>query len=319
MTIRKALLNCAATVLSPPGRRGRLLILIYHRVLPEPDPMRPDEVDAGKFEWQMKLMSESFKVMPLSEACRALDDGALPARAACITFDDGYADNADIAVPILKKLGLHATFFIATGFLNGGRMWNDTVIEAIRMANGSGLDLLDVGLGQWKIESMTQRSNAARNLIYKLRHLEFDTRLEKVKAVELRVGGRLPDTLMLTTEKLRYIADQGMEIGAHTVNHPILTRLDNERAVEEIVESKSHLERMTGIPVNLFAYPNGKPDTDYDQRHVTMVKDSGFNAAVSTHWGAARAGNDLYQLPRFSPWQNTPEQFYQALVRNYFR
>jgi peptidoglycan/xylan/chitin deacetylase (PgdA/CDA1 family) len=72
--------------------------------------------------------------------------GALPERAAAITFDDGYADNFTRALPLLREQGLPATFFVATGFLDGGRMWNDTISEAIRRCNEDVVDLSAIGL-----------------------------------------------------------------------------------------------------------------------------------------------------------------------------
>lgn len=318
MGISQAFLNCASSIISPSGHRGRLLILIYHRVLQLPDPMRPGEVDAEMFEWQMQLMLERFNVIPLSAAYQKLQEGKLPSRAACITFDDGYADNADIAVPILKNYGLQATFFVSSGFLDGGRMWNDTVIEAVRRTKETKLDLTDINLGCWVVGSMEQRAKVGDILVKKLRHIGFDDRMERVNGLETLVGEDLPANLMLTTEKLRYMSAEGMEIGAHTVNHPILTCLDDERAKWEIGESKIRLEEITGCPVDLFAYPNGRPEVDYDQRHVEMVRNAGYSAAVSTHWGAAKKSSDMYQLPRFTPWHSTPEGFHQALVRSYF-
>ncbi|WP_163360867.1 polysaccharide deacetylase family protein, partial [Escherichia coli] len=81
-----------------------------------------------------------FNVLPLDEAAQRLKDGSLPARAAALSFDDGYADNHDIALPLLQKHGLPCSFFIATGFLDGGRMWNDTLIESIRLSTKPLLD-----------------------------------------------------------------------------------------------------------------------------------------------------------------------------------
>ena len=90
----------------------------------------PGEPDAQRFEQIAAFLARCFRVMPLPDAIDALQRGCLPAAAACITFDDGYADNLEVAAPILRKHGLSATFFIATGFTGGGRMFNDTVIEA---------------------------------------------------------------------------------------------------------------------------------------------------------------------------------------------
>ena len=318
MGLRRTFLKYVTAALSPSGPKGRLLILIYHRVAREVDPMRPKELDARGFQWQMELMANYFNVLPLSEACQRLEYGELPERAACITFDDGYADNAEVALPILKHCGMPATFFIASGFLNGGRMWNDTIIEVMRKSPSPGIDLSVFGLGQVETCTYQQRHGAAISLIDKLKHMDFDVRKEKVTSLEALVDDELPSNLMMTSGQVRGLVDAGMEVGGHTVNHPILARLDDAKAFNEIRDGKKDLEEITGCPVTLFAYPNGKPGQDYDHRHVTMVKEAGFSAAVCTQWGASRADSDRFQLPRFTPWHTTPPAFHLALVRSYF-
>ena len=106
--------------LSPSGTRARLSILIFHRVLPEPDPLAPELPDRVRFEQILQWLKSWLNVLPLDQAVRRLSTGTLPERAASITFDDGYADNCTVALPLLLKHGLPATFFIATGFLDGG-------------------------------------------------------------------------------------------------------------------------------------------------------------------------------------------------------
>src|SRR5205085_1443710 len=117
-----------------------------HRVLADPDPLFPEEVGAPDFDAQMSILKRWFNVLPLKEALARLREGRLPMRAACITFDDGYADNATVAAPILRRHGLPATFFIATDFIDGGEMWNDTVIDTVRRAPGDSLDARALGL-----------------------------------------------------------------------------------------------------------------------------------------------------------------------------
>src|SRR5206468_3278604 len=130
--------------LSPQGARGRLTVLIFHRVLPEFDPLMPDVHDAHQFDAVCRSLRRWFHVMPLDLAARRLAERSLPARSLAITFDDGYADNLEVALPILLRHGLTATFFVSTGFLDGGRMWNDTVIEAVRRTAHQELDLRDI-------------------------------------------------------------------------------------------------------------------------------------------------------------------------------
>jgi peptidoglycan/xylan/chitin deacetylase (PgdA/CDA1 family) len=296
-----------------------LSILIYHRVIREPDPLLPDIVCAADFESQMSLLDRWFRVLPLREAVERLRSGSLPARAACVTFDDGYADNAEIALPILKKRGVPATFFVAADFIDGGRMWNDTVIETIRRAPGPSLDAGALGLGALDLSTLDARREAIAALISALKYLQGQERQERVADISSAVAGELPAALMMTRAQVRALQANGMEIGAHTLSHPILAKLDAERAEFEIAESKRRLESMTGAPVRVFAYPNGKPGKDYLPEHVAMVKRSGFDAAVSTAWGVARLGSDVFQLPRFTPWDQAPGRFLLRLFANTFR
>ncbi len=125
----------------------RLSVLVYHRVLSAPDPLRPGEPTVEEFEARMRWLASNYNVMPLIEAVRGVRANRLPKRALSITFDDGYADNHDLALPVLRKLGLPATFFVTTGYLDGGCMFNDVVIEAVRRARTE-LDLRDLGFGR---------------------------------------------------------------------------------------------------------------------------------------------------------------------------
>lgn len=295
-----------------------LSILIYHRVIPEPDPLLPDEICAKDFDWQLAVLDRWFRVLPLPEAVARLRAGTLPVRAACVTFDDGYADNVSAALPLLRKRGVHATFFLASAFLSGGRMWNDTVIETVRRARKSALDGRPAGLGTLDIATPDQRCQTIERLLGSLKYLPLEERQRRAEELAAAAGGDLPRDLMMTPAGARQLCDSGMEIGAHTVNHPILAKVDHDRARREIEDSRTRLEEMTGSRVRLFAYPNGKPRIDYTQEHVDIVRNLGFDAAVSTAHGVARRTSDLFQLPRFTPWDRTPGRFLMRLVHNTF-
>jgi peptidoglycan/xylan/chitin deacetylase (PgdA/CDA1 family) len=279
-----------------------LSILAYHRVLPEPDPLLRGEPGAAEFERRMRWVKANFNVLSLGEAVRALREDRLPRRALSITFDDGYADNYKVALSILLDLRLPATFFVATGFLDGGCMFNDVAIEALRAAPGPELDLDDLGLGRHALGSDEQRSRAIDRILARLKYFELSRRSEVAREVARRAGARVRTDLMMTTEQVRALHAAGMEIGAHTVTHPILAEVADQRARDEMEASRARLEEITGAPVRLFAYPSGKPVRDYRRAHADLARELGFEAAVSSAWGAARPGNDLFQLPRFTPW-----------------
>ncbi|MXS84943.1 polysaccharide deacetylase family protein [Nitrosomonas sp. HPC101] len=303
------------SLFSPAGQNARLSIVIHHRVLPEPD-LLTGEGGVTQFEKGLGYLTNNFNILPLSEAVNRLGNGTLPARAACITFDDGYADNAEVALPLLQKYGVTATFFIASGFLDGGRMWNDTVIESVRFARGDKLDLSMIDLGTHAIATLEQKQETLTFLINKLKYLPHETRASQVEKLSAIISAELPDNLMMTSVQVRQLHDAGMEIGGHTVTHPILASIDDATARMEITEGKARLEAITGAQVRLFAYPNGKPGKDYLPAHVKMIKDAGFEAAVSTAWGAARQNSDMFQLPRFTPWDNSELFYVLRMMRN---
>ena len=314
-----AALRLGAAMVSPGGKQGRVSILIYHRVLRAPDPIFPEEVDAPAFEAQMRTLAGHCNVLPLAEAVERLRSGSLPPRAACVTFDDGYADNAEIALPILRRLGINATFFVATGFLDGGRMFNDTIIESVRRAAGEVLDLSALGLGCHSLESYPRRRAAISALLSQIKYRPLAERCAIAEQVADAAQVRLPDDLMMRSAQVKQLHDAGMAIGGHTVQHSILAQVDRDAARIDIGEGKARLESIIGAPVTLFAYPNGRPRQDYAAEHVQLVKELGFAAAVSTAWGVATAHSDFYQLPRFTPWDRSPTRFALRMLQNTLR
>ena len=308
-------------LLSPAGQQARLSILIFHRVHARPDPLFPGEMDAQHFRAVLGWLREWFQVLPLDQAVERWRQGDLPARAAAITFDDGYADNHQVALPLLEAAGLSACFFIATGFLDGGRMWNDVLIEAVRGARGerldvSGLSPVFADLAPLPLDNWPARSRAAVCLIDRAKYLPMAERQALVEAVARASGAPRGEALMMSSAQLRDMRRRGMVIGAHTVQHPILARLPEALAAEQIVQGKAAIEELLDERIGLFAYPNGKPGEDYRPEHVDIVRRAGFDAAVTTSPGAARAGTDPFQIPRFSPWQRDRLRFGLSLARN---
>ena len=314
------MLTSVLSLLSPAGVRARLSILILHRVLPAPDALDPYAADARFFDTLCGWVRQAFRVLPLDEAVRRLRSGTLPARAAAITFDDGYADNHDVALPILHRHRLSATFFVATGYLNGGRMFNDSVTETLRRAAGPTIDLRHTllgDLGQHRLDGAAARRAAVEAVLKTVRHFPVAQRDAFCAELQQRAGvAQLPTDLMMNDEQVRGLHRGGMVVGAHTVSHPMLARLSDADALAELRDSRATLQQMTGAPVTLFAYPNGHPDEDYSARTAELVRTAGFEAAVTTAWGAARRDSDPYQLPRFTPWDHTRGRFLGRMALN---
>jgi peptidoglycan/xylan/chitin deacetylase (PgdA/CDA1 family) len=302
--------------MSPSGDRAGLSILIFHRVRPQVDAIWSGGPDARRFDRLLGWVGAAFSVLPLDEAIEALQAGRLPARALAITFDDGYADNHGIAWPLLRRHRMNATFFVASDFLDGGRMWNDTVVEAVRRAPGTELDLEPLGLGRHRVGDAAERRRTISVLLRETKYVPMLERAELVARLEACIGTSLPTDLMMRSEQVRELHAGGMRIGGHTRRHPILARLDDADAREEIAGGKQRLESLLGTRLSLFAYPNGKPGQDYLARHTDMVREAGYTAAVSTSPGMARRGADCFQLPRFTPWDVARWRFSLRLANN---
>ena len=234
-------LKLIATLVSGLGKEKKLFILIYHRVLDDQDYMRPVEVDKKVFTWQMELLSNYFNVLPLAEALEKNKTATLPSRAVAITFDDGYSDNYLNALPILKKYGLNATFFIASGYLNGGIMWNDQVVESIRRMTLDKIDLTEVGLDTYQIDNEIEKSTASQQIINKIKHLDVIERQKIADFISLKVE-QMPTDLMMTNEQVIKLHQSGMEIGGHTVSHPIMAKLDEQTVEKELKNNNKHTD-----------------------------------------------------------------------------
>jgi peptidoglycan/xylan/chitin deacetylase (PgdA/CDA1 family) len=312
--------RAALSLLSRAGPGGRLSIVIFHRVRQQLDSLLPDDPDVCRFNDICRWLADWYLVLPLDEAVERLARGALPARALSITFDDGYADNHDLAMPILLSHGLCATFFIATGFIDGGRMWNDTVVESVRRCVRPELDLSGLGLpmiGRVDLSTLDARRHALQRLLAATKYLPPPARQAAVEQIAERADVKLPDNLMMSSAQVQALAACGMQIGAHTVSHPVLARLDEVSSRQEMERSKSDLQALTGGPVTLFAYPNGKPGMDFLPRDVELARRAGFRAAVTTAPGAAQTGDGrLHVLPRFTPWDHGRVAFGLRMVHN---
>jgi peptidoglycan/xylan/chitin deacetylase (PgdA/CDA1 family) len=121
---------------------------------------------------------------------------------------------------------------------------------------------------------------------------------------------------MMRSEQVRALHHAGMQIGAHTVSHPILANLPLEFARNEIQQSKQTLESLIGDRVGLFAYPNGVPGKDFTDQTSALVQELGFDCAVTTGWGVSRLETNVFQLPRFTPWDRTRMRFGLRMLQN---
>lgn len=306
----------AFSLASPGGKRARLSVLIFHRVTAIQDPLFPGEPYAAQFDLLVRHVVSRFRVLPLTEAVDGLARRTLPPRALAITFDDGYSDNLSVAAPILKAHSVPATVFVSTGYLDGACMWNDMVIEAFRKSLLASLDLRSIGLSMYPLGSHGDRRGAINDVLVAIKYLPATQRQKRAEAILQAAEVAPPTRLMLDRASVRELQGTGLDVGAHTITHPILARLEPAEARREIEQGKLDLESIAGKPVRLFAYPNGKPGEDFCAEHVRMVREAGFAAAFTTAAGSSTFGTDLFQLPRFTPWSRDPMRFDLLMWRN---
>ena len=310
----KSLLTPFAT--GVPG--GRLTTLLFHKIPKLVDPLTPDELDFVRFSKIIDILQGTVTFVRLDEAVRSLSNGSLPARAVALTFDDGYAEWFDTVVPFLTARGLPATFFISTEQLSGVALWHERIVGCVRALPERGAKL-PFGFGSYsELNTVDRRAQLVAALQNRLKYLPLDERLATIVNLELQAEQPIELPRKFDANSVRELHLHGFDIGAHTIRHPILNECSLSEAREEIRGCKEQLEAITASKVKLFAYPNGRPDTDYASEHTQIVKECGYEAAVATCAGTADRTSDVFQLPRFAPWSPPGGlRFAYHLVQNY--
>lgn len=307
-----------ASLASPPldaiGRRLRGLgtCLTYHRVLPgavlesqERDGFAPNielAVSVEEFDRQLALLAREYRPISVPEAVEALARGVLPERSVLITFDDGYRDNLAHALPVLRKHGVPATFYLTTGMIDQAIVpwWYElgTILSAA--------DRIRLNSGKLKIElSLTDtvsRCAAFNRLGVILKREAPDGQKELMELLRAQACRETPgpDCEFLSWAEVHELArDPLVTIGAHTRNHFVLTSLSEPRLREELLESRERLERELGRAVEHLAYPYGAPQ-DASEREFRVAAQLGFRSAFTTRPGHLHSAHRhrLHSLPR---------------------
>ncbi len=278
-------------------------IFIYHRFCDDLDPSE-HKIDSKTFGLHLDEIKKRYQVVSLGEyLSMAMGDQRVPDHLAVITVDDGYQDFYQLAFPELKKRGLKATFFVTVNFLNRKVwLWPDRLDYALKMTSRTGFDMeLEGRHFKGPIASGHERAIAWRALTDWGIAVSNDAKWRLVRAVEAHLGVSVPDFIPnayapVSWNELREMSEQGIEIGSHTMNHPILSKVVPHELYEEIYSSKSELEAKLGVRVDSFCYPNSAPG-DIDKRVVRHVRDAGYRGAV---FGVTPDFPDCYHIPRIS-------------------
>lgn len=295
--------------------QGHLSVFLFHKVPSQVDPL-VSELCLAKFERLLDHTLRSFKVLPLNEAVSRLAAGTLPRMAACITFDDGYADWMTGVVPALASRDLHATFFITTGQFDGAPLWHERIHMAVRRLPDGVFNLGEPFIPPCVLSERVHRQELIQRLERDLKYLTLEKREQLLQRLEAQAGSAANLVPTMTMQQLRDLHSQGFGIGAHTTLHPILNYCSNEQIDDEIGGARERIEGIIGGTIEGFAYPNGRPFADFSRLHVDAVKRAGYKFAVTTHWGASTQVTSPFQIPRFTPWAEREWHITYQLMRN---
>ena len=324
-------------------RRARgAVVLLYHSVGDGDTDAQLLSVAPERFAEHLELIVAEGEPLALGDLALAAWSGAdVSARGVAVTFDDGYADNLLAAKPLLERHGVPATVFVAAGLLGRTFWWDELerlLLQPGRLPRLVSLEIgdeeLQVDLGDdadygaaraagasgWTVLDRSDpgpRQRLYRLLAERLRTLEHDERervIDRLRAVTTldepnAAAARRP----LTLAELQRLPAHGLvDVGAHTVTHPVLAVLPPARQREEIAGSKARLEEAFGHPVRAFSYPYGAAVT-FDDATVALVRGAGFTHACATMPHRVGAATDPYRIPRLVVRDWTGEELERRL------
>jgi peptidoglycan/xylan/chitin deacetylase (PgdA/CDA1 family) len=313
------------------------VILLYHRVARLDTDPQLLAVTPDRFADHVEVLRELATPMGLGELVRATRAGKSLRNPVAITFDDGYADNLEHASPILQQHQVPATIFVATAGLDNTRefFWDDLdriFLQPNRLPDSLHLEVgektVDINLHEtdwanrnhWNVtlaEDPTARHRAYRQLCALLHNATVDQRDRALTQLHKWAGVRAqprPTHRMMTLAQLRGLTRSGLiEVGGHTVNHPLLSCESGEVQHREIFDCKATLESVLQRPVTSFSYPFGGR-RDYTAHSVAAVKAAGFDFACSNFAGPILPGQDMFQLPRMFVRNWSADEFRDRLT-----
>lgn len=273
-----------------------LTVLNYHRIdNPQSDgfsTFKPNVSASPKqFDLQMEYLAAKYNIVSASEVSAWIMNGRqLPSRAALITFDDGYYDNYSNAFPVLQKRNLPAIIFLATDYMESSNpFYWDLIAYCFYKSSNDHLEIPLVGSFAWDNE--ISRDRIAKDIIEIMKTIPEPDKMKIIGSfpdlMNVSVSNDLFNGMFLSWGHVQEMSANGIEMGAHTASHPILTRISPEDVRLEIIKSKMKIEEVTNKPVLSFAYPNGQK-ADFNSTVINAVRDSGLRAAYTLLPGPTR-------------------------------
>lgn len=307
-------------------RRPHVLVLAYHRVTPDVEMAAcaypAMHVSVSSFRAQLAALKQLYRVIPMAELRRILTrDEPLPGHIAVVTFDDGYRDNYQHALPVLAAEGVPATFFLSVGFVARGQVfWFDRLAEAVRAwdeATEAARERLQPALPPPLIAALEAPGEfpvRLRSAAAYLKSLPDAEREAAVRTMASWAGERVLGAEPMRWDEVQALRHAGMGIGAHGVHHGILTRMAPQAAAAEIRQAVSTLTAQLGEPVHEFAYPNG----DANDEIARVAAAAGVQLAFTMHPGPVRPGDDRLRLGRRNMCEATSASAFRRFSHAYF-
>ncbi len=261
-----------------------LRTLTYHRIarLQDTAMLNPRMISATPeiFAEQMRLLARKYNVVAMEEALHAFTQRTkLPPRAVLITFDDAYYDFGEIAWPILRREKLPVTLFVPTGFPDHPErsFWWDRLHRAFCQSAQKRIEVAEVGtLELHTPQALRESLKRTQNYVKTLPH---SAAMKFVDEVYMRLDGQnAAQKSVLSWDELRQLASEGVTLGAHTVTHPIMTKLSPEGVRYEIKRAQEDLQHEIGKTLPIFCYPSG----GHDDAVVALLREEGFQMAFTT-------------------------------------
>ncbi len=281
---------------------------MYHSVVEDPGRLA-DSLDGIShsrqvFEEQMELLAREFHPIPLDQVRRfVLGHSNLPQRSVVISFDDGYADNYDIALPILDRLGIPSVFYVTVDCVERRTMpWPSRLRYSFRRTKKK--SWTDPEGKRWSMEKADSREQAFLTACDRVCQLAGTALENCLTTLEEELDAKLPNDsgqLMITWEQIRNLARRGHIVGSHTMTHPNMAYLRNEDATREFADSKKRIEMQMNAPIEHFAYPCPALFPSWSQETVEGSRLAGYQTAVTTNRGPVRKGHEPLLLNRVPP------------------
>lgn len=290
-------------------RRGKsVAILMYHSVLGAPDHVQDSlggiALSTDAFQSQMELLAHEFHPIDLEQAGRFVTgEGELHERAVVVTFDDGYTDNYEVAMPILNRLGVPATFYVTVDCVERRTLpWPSRLRFAFRTTNKK--TWTDNAGKPWSLSSAEDREKAYLSACDQFCKLAGPMLETEVARAERELEAKLPDRageLMMTWEQVKALKQNGHIIGSHTMTHPNMAFLKLDDLRRELNDSKRVMETHLGGPVRHLSYPCPALFPNWTQQTTEESQRAGYQTAVTTNDGVVRERDNPLELKRVRP------------------